>query len=177
MKNFEGHRGIKWSREKKNSIRHWSRDSAAILFKIKKETFKNVFLWRGWTNRGETLHVWPPVHEEQKVHTYDIIGHMVWQPYWIYPQTCKKKKHTPLKRSPGRGLQSLIALFVVCLVQKCNGPDMFSWIRYCVAEVWALPSALLTWTSIRTLTRRQVCRLIYFGFEFVLIAHQQRGVR
>ena len=26
-----------------------------------------------------------PVHEEGKVHTYDVIGHMVWQPYWIYP--------------------------------------------------------------------------------------------
>ena len=29
------------------------------------------------------------------------------------------------------------------IFQKCIGPDMFSWIRYCVAEVCALPSDLL----------------------------------
>ena len=33
------------------------------------------------------LHVWLPVQEEQKVHTYDVIGHMIWQSYWIYPKT------------------------------------------------------------------------------------------
>ena len=60
---------------------------------LQKIPFKNLLFWSGWTNRGETLHVWPPVHEEQKVHTYDIIGHIVWQPYWIYPQTYKKKIH------------------------------------------------------------------------------------
>ena len=79
---------------KKNSWRHQSRNSAAaILLKTNKEkkiTFKNLLLWSGWTDRGETLHVWPSVHEEQKVHTYDIIGHMVWQQYWIYPATYEK---------------------------------------------------------------------------------------
>ena len=40
----------------------------------------------------------------------DVIGHMVWQPYWIYPKTYK---NTPLKRIIGKGLQSLIALFLV----------------------------------------------------------------
>ena len=29
------------------------------------------------------------------------------------------------------------------IFQKCIGPDMFYWIRHCVAEVCALPSALL----------------------------------
>ena len=29
---------------------------------------------------------------EKKVHTYDIIGHMVWQPCWIYPKTYKKTR-------------------------------------------------------------------------------------
>ena len=59
------------------------------------------------------LHKWPPVHEEQKVHTYDVIGHLVWQPYWIYLKTYKI---TPLKRSPGESLQSLIALFLVLYI-------------------------------------------------------------
>ena len=43
---------------------------------LKKKTFKNL-LWSGWTDQGETLHLWPPIHEEQKVQTYDVIGHMV----------------------------------------------------------------------------------------------------
>ena len=55
-----------------------------------KKTFKNVLFWSGSTDRGETLHVWPPIHEEQKSHTYNVIGHMVWQSYWIYPKTYKK---------------------------------------------------------------------------------------
>jgi len=40
---------------------------------------------------------------------------MVLQPYWIYHKNYKRKKqrNTPLKRSPGKGLQSLIALFLV----------------------------------------------------------------
>ena len=29
------------------------------------------------------------------------------------------------------------------IFQKCIGPDMFSWIRHCMAEVYTLPSALL----------------------------------
>ena len=29
------------------------------------------------------------------------------------------------------------------IFEKCSGPDMFSWLRHCVAEVCALPSALL----------------------------------
>ena len=74
-----------------------------------KENLKN-FLCNVWKDRGETSHIWPPIHEEQKGHTYDVIGHMVWQPYWIYLKTYK---NTPLKRSPGKGLQSLIALFLV----------------------------------------------------------------
>ena len=87
-----------------------------------KYTFKNL-LWSGWPDWGKTLHVWPPVHEAEKVHIYAIIGHMVWQPYWIYPQTYK---NTPLKRSPGEGLQSLIALFFLLLLflgvalEKCH---------------------------------------------------------
>ena len=33
---------------------------------------------------------------------YDIIGHMVWQPYWIYPKTYKKKSSLEwLDRSRG----------------------------------------------------------------------------
>ena len=87
MKNFEGHLGIKWSREN-NWWRHRSRDSGIILFFL---TFKNLLLWSGWTNRGKTLQVWLPIHEEQQGHTYDVIGHMVWQPCWIYPKTDKKK--------------------------------------------------------------------------------------
>ena len=47
----------------------------------RKERQTGVFTMR---LNGEALHVWPPIHEELKVHTYDIIGHMVWQPYWIY---------------------------------------------------------------------------------------------
>ena len=136
MNIFEGQLGLNGT-QKNHWWCHRSRDSAATLFKKKKNNFKNLILWSGWTNRGETLHVWLLVHEEQKVHTYDIRGHMVWQPYLIYPKTYKD---TPLKRSPGEGLQSLIALF---LVQKCIGPDMFSWIRHCVVEVCALLSALL----------------------------------
>ena len=37
--------------------------------------------------KAKTLHIWLPIHEEQKGNTYDIIGHMVWQQYWIYPET------------------------------------------------------------------------------------------
>ena len=32
------------------------------------------------------------------------------------------------------------------IFQKCNGPDMFSWIRHRVTEAWALPSALLVFS-------------------------------
>jgi len=35
-----------------------------------------------------------------------------------------------------------VCLSVFRISQKCNGPDMFSWIRNCVAEVCAPPSAL-----------------------------------
>ena len=26
----------------------------------------------------------------KKIYTYEIIGYIVWQPYWIYPKTYKK---------------------------------------------------------------------------------------
>ena len=79
---FKGHLGINWLTKKlmTSSITLFSRH----LFFL---TFKN--LWNGWTDRGETLHIWHPIHEEQKVHTFDVIGHMVWQPYWIYLKTYK----------------------------------------------------------------------------------------
>ena len=42
----------------------------------------------------------------------------------------------------------------VVIFQKCIGPDMFSWIRNCVAEGCALPSAflvlLMDWCEIPT---------------------------
>ena len=67
----------------------------------------------------------PPIHEEQKSRTHYVIGHMVWQPYWI---CLKTYKNTPLKRSPGKGLQSLIDLFLVlCMVQLVQmHKDMFA---------------------------------------------------
>ena len=55
-------------------------------------------------------YTYDPLSMRNKSHTYDVIGHMVWQPYWIYPKTYKSAPH---KRCPGEGLQSLIALFVV----------------------------------------------------------------
>ena len=89
MKNFEGHRGIKMVYRKKfnDIVSHVIRQLHFVLFFL---TFKN--LWSGWTDRGETLHVWLPMHEERNVHTYHIIGHLVWQPYWIYPKMYLKKK-------------------------------------------------------------------------------------
>ena len=43
------------------------------------------------TDGGETLQVWPPINEEQKVPSFwwHAVGHMIWQPYWIYPETFK----------------------------------------------------------------------------------------
>ena len=40
------------------------------------------------------------------------------------------------------GAKNDIVLYIM-IFQKCNGPDMFSWIRHYVAEVCALPGALL----------------------------------
>ena len=37
----------------------------------------------------ETLQIQLPIYEEQKFSTYGVIGHMVWQPYWICPKTFK----------------------------------------------------------------------------------------
>ena len=107
-----------------------SSDSAAILFLKNKN--KNLLLWSGWTDRGKTLQVWPPICEEQNVHTYDVTSHMVWQPYLIYPYTCK---NTPLNGSPGEGLQSPLAL---CLVSVCLfWPFFFIVILlFCLTHSW-----------------------------------------
>ena len=35
-------------------------------------------------------YTYDPLSMRNKSHTYDVIGHMVWQPYWIYPKTLKK---------------------------------------------------------------------------------------
>ena len=59
MKIFEGHLGIKWSTEKKiHDIIDHVIPQPYCFEKIK--TFKNHLLWNGWTDRGETLHVWLP---------------------------------------------------------------------------------------------------------------------
>ena len=81
--------GSSWDKmvHKKNWWRHRSRDSAVILLK-KKKTFKNL-LWSGWTDRGKTLQVWLSIHDEQKVPTYDVIGHMIRQPYCLKKKTSK----------------------------------------------------------------------------------------
>ena len=49
----------------KNWWCHWSCGSAAIIF-FNIKTIKNL-LQNGWTDRSETLQVWSPIHEEQKV--------------------------------------------------------------------------------------------------------------
>jgi len=79
MKIFVRHLWIKFSTEKKFdvAIGHVIRQPYCFLKKSK------IFLWSGSTDPGETLHVRLPVHEEQKIHAYYVIGHMVWQPYWI----------------------------------------------------------------------------------------------
>ena len=101
MKMFEGHLGIKWYTEKKMmSFVTWFRQSYCFFCFFL--TFKNPLLWSGWTDQGETLKVWPPIHE-QKVHTYDVISHMAWQPYWIYPKTYKKKSSSPERLDWSRG--------------------------------------------------------------------------
>ena len=79
MKNFECHLWIKWSTEMKFMMSSVTWFGSHIVFFILKKTFKNL-LWSGWTDRGETLQAWPPIHEEQKVHKYDVISHMVWEP-------------------------------------------------------------------------------------------------
>ena len=59
--------------------------------------------------------------------------------------------------------------------QKCNGPDMFSWIRHCVAEVCALPSALLV--SHVSLLYNHVFRIMKVNNSLCAPLMVGRGVR
>ena len=89
MKIFDGHLGIKWSTEEKFITSLVMGFGSHVVLK-NKNTFKNL-LCSGLTERGETSLLWPPVHEEQKVHTYDIIGYMVGS--HISLKAIKKKIH------------------------------------------------------------------------------------
>ena len=80
MKISEGHLGIKWSTEKRIWWRHQSHDSAAILLK-KKNLQKSSLRWLNRLRRNFTCMTAYPC--DKKVHTYDIIGHMVWWPFSI----------------------------------------------------------------------------------------------
>ena len=62
---------------------HWF-----LRYNVLRKTFKNL-LWNGWIDRGKTLQLWAAIHEEQSVPTDDIIGHMVFQPCYIYLKTFK----------------------------------------------------------------------------------------
>ena len=98
---------------RKKTSWYWSHDSAAILFFFK-ITLNNLLLWSGWTDRRETLHVWR-LSMWNKSFT-----HMMSKVTWFGSHsafTRKPIKNTPLKRSPGEGLQSLIALFLVILAE------------------------------------------------------------
>ena len=58
------------------------------------------------------LYTYDSLSMKNKRFTHDIVGHMVGQPYWTYPKTYK---NTPLKRSPGDALQSLLFLVFITL--------------------------------------------------------------
>jgi len=106
---FEGHLGIKCSTNIFDVISHviWQPYWLFFFFKPSK-----IFFSEKAEKIEAKLYTYDRLSMRNKSHTYDVISHMVWQPYWIYLKNYKKK-NTPLKRSPGEGLQSLIALSLV----------------------------------------------------------------
>jgi len=85
MKIFEYHLGWNCIGEKKlmTSLVTWF--GSHIVLNI--ETFKNL-LWNSWI--GTKFYSFDHLsRRNKKFSTYDIIGHMVWQPHWIYPEISK----------------------------------------------------------------------------------------
>ena len=102
---------------------------------------KIFFEWNGWTDRDESLHVWPPVHDEQKVHTYDVICHMVYQQYWIYPTPIKiHHSKEVLARVCDLWLLFFLLEFVTMPDEQCLMSNAWCF-SYCLGEkVFALTS-------------------------------------
>ena len=92
-----------------------------------KKILNNVFSGTAYSIDVK-LHIYDLVEMENTCFlNFNLIGHMVWQPYWIYPQTYK---NTPLKWSSGEGLQSLIALIHVLFMFICY-LHYWRWRRLC----------------------------------------------
>ena len=87
MKNFQGHLGINWSTEKKIMMSSVTWFSSNIVFWVFFNPFKKFF-----SKMTELIKEKPYGYDHlsmknKKFPTYDIIGHMVWRPDWIYPKT------------------------------------------------------------------------------------------
>ena len=56
------------------------------MFFVKKKPSKIIFSEVAEQIEAK-LYTYDCLSMKNKSHTYDVIGHMVWQPYWIYPKT------------------------------------------------------------------------------------------
>ena len=74
------------------------------MFFVKKKPSKIIFSEVAEQIEAK-LYTYDCLSMKNKSHTYDVIGHMVWQPYWIYPKTDKKSSPERLDKSRGNFTQ------------------------------------------------------------------------
>ena len=93
-------------------------------------TFKILLLWNSWTDRDETLNAWPPVDEEQKVHTYDVIRSHGLATIFNLPNNLNKIHHSKEVLARVCNLWLLFFLFKNILGLKCSRGAGIAWQRY-----------------------------------------------